>query len=152
MQRWTARLPSACVGYVCISRPATPVSYARAAASRGLRFVNGCRYRDAGEQGPQSHCRRVLERAAVLQVGGDAGRAERMVANGRADAHRQCAASDHRIGIRLRQRLGAELPRAAPDRAEQRASRVVMCNLQQALLSIPIHFRCPRHQRRNQRR
>ena len=67
----------------------------------------------------------VLQHATVFQVRGDAGRAERVVADGRADARSNSTAPDHRIGVRLRQRRVAELAGATPDRAEQRSLDVI---------------------------
>ena len=50
------------------------------------------------------HRRGLFERAAIFQIGGDAGRAERVVADRRGDAGRERAAPHHRIRVRLRQR------------------------------------------------
>jgi hypothetical protein len=65
------------------------------------------------------HRRGLFERAAVLQIGGDPGCPEAVVAELCGDAGRRRAPSDHRIGARLRQHVAGELARAAPDRAEQ---------------------------------
>ena len=52
-------------------------------------------------RGVVRHCGGVLEGAAVLQVGGDAGRTERVVADLRADAGGDRAPANHRIGVGL---------------------------------------------------
>jgi methionine synthase II (cobalamin-independent) len=72
-----------------------------------------------------SHRGGVLERAAIFQVRGDAGRPERVIANGRGDAGRARAAPYHRMGVGLWQRRGAKSPGAAPNRAKERPLRVV---------------------------
>jgi len=67
--------------------------------------------------------RGVLEHAAILQVGGDAGRAEGVVA----DAPSRCRGNRtpaHRMRVGLRQRRGAQLPGAARDRAKQRPLQI----------------------------
>jgi hypothetical protein len=51
------------------------------------------------------HRLRVLKRAAVAEIGGDAGCTERVVAYRRVDAGRNSAPADHAPGIRLRHRL-----------------------------------------------
>jgi len=66
------------------------------------------------------HRRRLFERVAVHQIGGDAGCPEVMIAELGCDAGRRRAPADHRIGIRLRQHRAGELAGVAADRAEQR--------------------------------
>src|SRR3954469_2504619 len=57
------------------------------------------------------HFLRVLERAAVREIGGDAGRPERVTADRFGDAGRRGAASDHAPGIGLtHQLLGQHAP------------------------------------------
>jgi hypothetical protein len=68
--------------------------------------------------------RRALQRAAVLQIGGDPGCAERMVADPGRDPRRGRATPHHLIGAGLGQRGAAQPPRPAHDRAEQRPSGV----------------------------
>jgi len=59
----------------------------------------------------------------VCQVRGDARRAERVVADPRADAGLQRAPAHHRVRIGLRPRRRAQLPGAARNRAKQRPIR-----------------------------
>src|SRR4051812_19188346 len=66
----------------------------------------------------------VLQRAAVLEVGGDAGGAEAVVADRGGDAGGGGAAADHGVGVGLRQGRAGELAGAAADGAEQRPLRV----------------------------
>jgi hypothetical protein len=64
------------------------------------------------------HLLRVLERAAIGEIGGDLGRTESMAPDRRSDAGRLRAAADHEPGIGLRQRpVGQRLvvPRAGPE-------------------------------------
>ena len=56
--------------------------------------------------------RRLLQRAAVLEVGRDAGGAKGVIADPGANARRSRPPLDHRVGIRLRQRRAGQLPRA----------------------------------------
>lgn len=67
----------------------------------------------------------IFERAAVFQIGGDTGRAERVIADLRADAGRERPAPHHRIRVGLRQRSRAQLVRPARDCAEQRTLRLI---------------------------
>lgn len=71
------------------------------------------------------HSGRVLERAAVLQVRSNTRRPERVIADLRADAGRDRAAPNHRIGIGLGQDGRAQSGGAALDRPEQWAPRVI---------------------------
>jgi hypothetical protein len=70
------------------------------------------------------HGGRVLERAAVLQVGGDPGRPEAVVADPRADAGGKRPSLHHGVGIGLRQGSAAELPGPAADRPEEPPLRI----------------------------
>jgi hypothetical protein len=81
--------------------------------------LGGARRRMIGHRGG------VLERAAVFQIGGDAGRAERVVADHRADAGSLGPALHHRVRVRLRQWPVAELSRAARNGPEQRPFRFI---------------------------
>ena len=67
----------------------------------------------------------LFERAAILEIGGDPGRPEAMVAELGSDAGCRGAPADHRIGIRLRQHGVRQLVGAASDRAEQRPLGIV---------------------------
>jgi hypothetical protein len=67
----------------------------------------------------------VFECAAILQVGGDAGGAEGVVANLRRYAGRRGAALDHGIGIGLGQGSARQLPRTAAYRPEERPLRIL---------------------------
>ena len=67
------------------------------------------------------HLRRLLQRAAVLQIRGDPGGAEAVIADLGHDAGRRRAASDHRIGVGLGQGRCGELVGTATDGAEQRS-------------------------------
>src|SRR3546814_12144584 len=66
------------------------------------------------------HRRGRLQRAAVFQIGGDPGRAERMVADRRPDLGRARAPAHHRERIGLGEGGLASSLSAARDRAEQR--------------------------------
>jgi hypothetical protein len=55
------------------------------------------------------HLRGAFERSPVLQVGGNAGRAEGMIAGARGDAGSFGAPLDHRIGVCLGQGRAGEL-------------------------------------------
>ncbi len=70
------------------------------------------------------HRRRVFERTAVFQVGGDSGRAKRVVANLGVDAGLERSASHHRIRIGLGQGGGAQESGAALNRAEEWPFRI----------------------------
>lgn len=69
--------------------------------------------------------RGVLKGAAVLQIGRDARGAELVVANGRRDAGYCRTPAHHRVGVRLRQVRGTQLPGAARDRAKEWPLRLV---------------------------
>jgi hypothetical protein len=69
------------------------------------------------------HGRGVLERAAVLEIRGDARRAERVVVDPGADPRRERPAPHHRIGVGLRQRRVAELTRCRAG-SRERAARL----------------------------
>jgi hypothetical protein len=47
------------------------------------------------------HCRRLLQSAAVIQIGGDPHRLEAVVAEVGGDAGRRRAPADYRLGVRL---------------------------------------------------
>lgn len=66
------------------------------------------------------HSSRLLERAAVLEMGGDPRGPERMIANLGVDAGSRRTAPDHRIGIGLGQGRARKPIGAVPYRAEQR--------------------------------
>jgi len=75
-------------------------------------------------RGVVGHGGGLFERAAVLEVGGDPGRAKREVADLGRDAGRSRAPTDHRVGVclgqgRRRQRVGA-----SADRPKQRPLRI----------------------------
>jgi len=59
-------------------------------------------------------------RAAVLQVGGDAGGPEGVIADPGPDPCRLRPALDHRVSIRLREGRAGQPPFAPADRAKQR--------------------------------
>jgi hypothetical protein len=59
-----------------------------------------------------------FEGAAVLEIGRDPGRPERVIADFRLDARRRGAPSDYRIGVRLGQGGRRQLLGAAADRPE----------------------------------
>ena len=56
---------------------------------------------------------RDFEFTAVLQVGGDAGRAEGMIANPGFDAGLFCAPADDAVGVLLEEGIGSKLARLA---------------------------------------
>src|SRR5271170_835889 len=60
----------------------------------------------------------LFERAAVLQVSGDAGCPEAVIAELASDAGCRRAPADHRIGVGLRQHRARQLAGAAPDSPE----------------------------------
>jgi hypothetical protein len=62
----------------------------------------------------------VFERPAVLQIGRDSGRPERVIADFGGDVGRRGAAADHGIGIGLRQGRRRQRIRAAADSPKQR--------------------------------
>ncbi len=67
------------------------------------------------------HLRGLLQRAAVLQIRGDAGRPEAVVAEPGGDASRSGTPADHGISVGLGQGRACERsPRVAPNGAEQR--------------------------------
>jgi hypothetical protein len=53
----------------------------------------------------RGHRLRMLKRAAVAEIGGDAGRAECVVADRRVDASRNSAPTESCAGVSLRHRL-----------------------------------------------
>src|ERR1700724_1437908 len=69
-------------------------------------------------RGVVRHGSGLFERPAVLQIGGDAGRAEAVIADFRGDTSGGCAPPDHRIGIGLGQGGQGELARASAYRAK----------------------------------
>ena len=71
------------------------------------------------------HLRGAFERAAVLQVSGDAGRAKGMIADARDDAGRPGAPLNHRISVRLGQGMAGELAGRAAVGLEQHRLRIV---------------------------
>ena len=71
-----------------------------------------------------SHGRGVFERAAILEVGGDPGRPEAVVADLGLDPGHCGAPTDHRIGVGLGQGGAGQLPRPV-DRAKQGLLAVV---------------------------
>jgi hypothetical protein len=60
----------------------------------------------------------LFQRAAVFEVGRDAGRPKTVVAELGFNAGRRSASTDHRVGVRLWQHGAGELTGAAADRAE----------------------------------
>ncbi len=76
-------------------------------------------------RGVVCHLRRLFQRPAVLEIGGDAGRPKAVVAELGIDAGRGGAPADHRIGVARRQHGAGELAGAAADGAEQRPLGVV---------------------------
>src|ERR1700747_3608712 len=62
------------------------------------------------------HRRSLLQRSAVLEVGGDAGLPETVIAELGTNAGSDRATADHRIGVRLRRHRAGELAGDAPDR------------------------------------
>jgi len=60
----------------------------------------------------------LFEGAAVLEIGGDPGRPEAVIAELGCDPGRRGAPADHRVGVRLRQHRAGELASAAPDRPD----------------------------------
>jgi hypothetical protein len=71
------------------------------------------------------HLRRFLQRAAVLQISGDARRPKGMIADLRGDAGGFGAPLDHRIGIRLGQGIAGELAGRTAVSLEQHRLRLV---------------------------
>lgn len=67
----------------------------------------------------------LFQRAAVLEIGRDAGRPEAVVAGFRGNAGGSEAPPDHRVGVGLGERGPGQPPGAAPNRAEQWPLRVV---------------------------
>jgi hypothetical protein len=70
------------------------------------------------------HLRGFFERAAVLQISGDAGRAESMIADARGDTGGTGAPLDHRIGVRLGQGSAGQLAGRAAVSLEEKSLRV----------------------------
>jgi hypothetical protein len=66
------------------------------------------------------HLRGAFERAAVLEISGNAGRAERVVANARNNVGGFGAPLDHRVGVRLGQWTAGELAGRAPGKGKTR--------------------------------
>src|SRR5271166_4273207 len=62
----------------------------------------------------------LFQRAAILEIGGNAGGAKAVIAELGFDAGRRGAPADHRIGVCLRQHRAGEPTGAAADCAEQR--------------------------------
>ena len=60
------------------------------------------------------HRLRVLQRTAVAQIRGDAGRPKRVAPNRREDAGRHGSAADHALGVGLCHRLLGENRRVVP--------------------------------------
>jgi uncharacterized protein len=71
------------------------------------------------------HLRRLFERAAVLQVSGDARRPERVVAGARNDVGGFGAPPNHRIGVRLGQGSAGQLAGRAAVGLEQHRLQIV---------------------------
>ncbi len=88
-----------------------------------------------------SHRRCILRCAAVFQIGGNAGRTKRVVADRRADAGCARAAPHHRISVCLRQGPRAQLRRAARDCREQGTIRLIA---QAGLLQIRVQVHLER--------
>src|SRR5271169_2715288 len=76
-------------------------------------------------RGVVRHRRGLFQRAAVLEIGRDAGRPEAVVAEFGCDAGTGRPPADHRVGVRLWQHRARELAGAAADRAEQRPLGIV---------------------------
>src|ERR1700730_17331588 len=76
-------------------------------------------------RGMVRHRRSLFEGAAVLEIGGDPGRPEAVIAELGFNPSRRRAPTDHRIGVRLRQHGARELAGASADRAEQRPLGIV---------------------------
>ncbi len=76
-------------------------------------------------RGMVRHLRRFFERAAVLQVSGDARRPKGMVADLRGEAGGFGAPLNHRIGIRLGQGIAGELAGRTAVGLEQHRLRLV---------------------------
>ena len=66
----------------------------------------------------------LFERAAVLEIGRDARRPKRVIADFRPDIGRCRAAADHGVGIGLGKRRRRQRIRAAADRPKQRPLRI----------------------------
>ena len=66
----------------------------------------------------------LFERAAVLEIGRDAGRPERVVADFGLDVGRRRASADHGVGVGLGQRRRRQRIRAAADGPKQRPLRI----------------------------
>src|SRR5208282_3313512 len=71
------------------------------------------------------HSLSVLKRAAVVEIGGDAGGAESVVANRRRNIRVTRAALEHAPGVRLRHRAISQNAGAPDGRAEQRPSAII---------------------------
>jgi hypothetical protein len=76
-------------------------------------------------RGVVRHGSGLFERPAVLQIGGDAGRAEAVIPDFRRNTGGDRAPPDHGIGIGLGQGGQGELARASAYRAKQQALRVI---------------------------
>ena len=72
-----------------------------------------------------SHRRRVLERAAVLEVGGDPRRSETVIADPGLDTGGERPPSNHGVGVGLGQDRSGKSTGASPDRPEQRTLGIV---------------------------
>src|SRR5258708_24372811 len=68
---------------------------------------------------------RDFEFAAVLQIGGDAGRAESMIANPRFDAGRFGAPADDTVGVLLEEGIGCKLAGLAAGGGEEIPAAVI---------------------------
>ena len=71
------------------------------------------------------HLRGALQRAAVLQIGGDARGAKGVVADARGDPGGFRAPLNHRVGVGLRQGGAGELPDRAAVSLEQKRLRLL---------------------------
>ena len=84
---------------------------------------------------------RLFQRPAIFRVGGNAGRAEGVVADSRVDTSRRRPAPHQHIGIRLRHGIARQLRCTPPKRLEQRCAR---CILQAGGFKIVIQVRLQR--------
>lgn len=76
-------------------------------------------------RGMVRHGSGLFERPAVLQIGGDAGRAEAVIPDFCRNTGGYRASPDHRIGIGLGQGGQGKLARASAYRAKQQGLRIV---------------------------
>ena len=75
--------------------------------------------------GMVGHGRGLLQRAAVLEIGRDAGGAKAVIADLGLDPGRRRAPANHRVGVGLGQGSAGELAGAAADGAEERPLGIV---------------------------